>query len=460
VNEQEKNEIAVFRFGLIAVVVQRNLLPGERYTLLRQISEKSYRIPYSEKTKISIRSLERYLQAYECGGFDALKPKSREKKGSLLGLDPTVLNRALELRQELAQRSVDQIIRLMELENLIAPGTVKSRTLSRYFQEQGWSRKDIQKEVKKVFRRFEHDEPNDCWQADTQHWGYIPDPSDPEKRKKVYLIAIIDDHSRKIMHAECFHEERYPRLERCVQKAVLKHGVPRIFYCDNGSVYSAKQFQVICARMGTKLLHAKPYSPESKGKIEKFFQFVDSSFTGEAHLLIDQGKLQTLQQLNTYLHSWVDSYDTRVHRTTKQMPKQRYEAKRDHIRHLSAEELQPLFLWEEDRTVRKTSVIELEGNLYDVDSALRGKKVQVRYNPFDLSSIQIWKDDERYDDAKPAELRSQRHSKIIPEIEEEKTTVASNYLERLKQEQDEKKRKELGTTPFAKLQEKKWRGEG
>ncbi len=212
--------------------------------------------------------------------------------------------------------------------------------------------------------------------------------------------------------------------------------------------------------MGTKLLHAKPYSPESKGKIEKFFQFVDSSFTGEAHLLIDQGKLQTLQQLNTYLHSWLESYDTRVHRTTKQMPKQRYEAKRDHIRHLSAEELQPLFLWEEERTVRKTSVIELEGNLYDVDSSLRGKKVQVRYNPFDLSSIQIWKDDERYDDAKPAELRSQRHSKIMAEVEEEKTTVASNYLERLKQDQDEKKRKELGTTAFAKLQEKKLRGEG
>lgn len=93
-----------------------------------------------------------------------------------------------------------------------------------------------------------------------------------------------------------------------------------------------------------------------------------------------------------------------------------------------------------------------------MDSPLRGKKVQVRYNPFDLSCIQIWKDDERYEDAKPAELRSQRHSKIIPEIEEEKTTVASNYLERLKQEQDEKKRKELGTTPFAKLQQ--LRGEG
>ncbi|MED4536935.1 hypothetical protein P9243_10705, partial [Heyndrickxia coagulans] len=49
----------------------------------------------------------------------------------------------------------------------------------------------------------------------------------------------------------------------------------------NGSVYSAKHFQIMFARIGTKLIHAKHYTPESKGKIEKFFQFVDSSFTEE-----------------------------------------------------------------------------------------------------------------------------------------------------------------------------------
>lgn len=159
------------------------------------------------------------------------------------------------------------------------------------------------------------------------------------------------------MHAEFFMEERYPRLERCVQKAVLKFGVPHLFFCDNGSVYSAKQFQIMCAIMGTKLVHAKPYSPESKGKIEKFFQYVDSSFTGEANLLINQGKLTTLKQLNDYLRSWLEAYDNRVHRTTKQTPKKRYETQSEHTRHLSAELLKEIFLWEEERTVRKTAII-------------------------------------------------------------------------------------------------------
>jgi putative transposase len=458
VNEHDRNEIAAFRFGLVAPVIQRNLLPGERYALLRQIAEQTYKIPGSEKMSVSIRSLERYLQAYESGGFEALKPKMREKKGSLRNLDESILKRALELRRELASRSVEQIIRLLEFEGLVELGIVKPRTLSRYFQEQGWSKHDLQKETRKVLRHFEHDESNDCWQGDTQHWGYIPHPDHPNKRKKAYLIAIIDDHSRRIMHAEFFFEERYPRLERCLQKAVLKHGVPRIFYCDNGSVYNAKQLSVICARMGTKLLHAKPYSPESKGKIEKFFQYVDSSFTGEANLLVNQGKLQTLQQLNMYLRSWIEAYDTRVHRTTKQTPKQRFEAKADHIRHLSAQELQQLFLWEEERTVRKTSTIELEGNSYDVDVSLSGKKIQVRYNPFDLSVIQVWYNGMRYDDAAPAELRNQRHSKLPAEQDEIQPVIASNYLEQLRTQQEEKKRKELGTTSFVMLKEKQERG--
>lgn len=458
-DETLRNEVAAFRFGLIAQIVQRQLQPGERYALLREIANQRYTIPGSEKNTVSVRSLERYLQAYEKNGFEGLKPQLREKRGSLRSQDPEVLKRAIELRKELPSRSVDQVIRILELEEKVPLGVLKPRTLSRYFQEMGWSKKDIYRAVKKEFRHFEHGTPNDCWQADTQHTLYLPDPRNPEKRKKAYLIAIIDDHSRRIMHAEFFMEEKYPRLERCVQKAVLTYGVPNLFFCDNGSVYSAKQFQIMCARMGTKLIHAKPYSPESKGKIEKFFQFVDSSFTGEANLLINQGKLTTLKQLNDYLRSWLEAYDNRVHRSTKETPKKRYEVQAEHTRHLPAEMLKEIFLWEEDRTVRKTAIIELEGNRYDVDSSLRGKRIQIRYNPFDLSTIQVWKDDERFEDAKPAVLRNQSHSKLPDDADDDHAPVAaSNFLEQLKKKQEEEKRKQVGTTSFAMLKEKQSRG--
>jgi putative transposase len=254
-NETIRNEVAAFRFGLIAPVVQRQLQPGERYALLREIAKQRYTIPCSERSTVSVQSLERFLQAYEEKGFEGLKPQVREKKGSLQNQDPNLLKRAIELRKELPSRSVEQVIRILELEEQVQVGVLKPRTLSLYFKEMGWSKKDLYRAVKKEFRHFEHDTPNDCWQADTQHTLYLPEPKNPEKRKKAYLIAIIVDHSRRIMNAEFFMEERYPRLERCVQKAVLRFGVPNLFFCDNGSVYSAKQFQIKCARMGTKLVH-------------------------------------------------------------------------------------------------------------------------------------------------------------------------------------------------------------
>jgi putative transposase len=207
--------------------------------------------------------------------------------------------------------------------------------------------------------------------------------------------------------------------------------------------------------MGTKLIQARPYSPESKGKIEKFFQFVDSSFTGEANLLINQGKLTTLAQLNDYLRSWLEAYDNRVHRSTRQTPKKRYEENQENNRYIPAEDLKEFFLWEESRSVRKTAVIDVDGNLYDVDSSLRGKKIKIRYNPYDLSYIQVWQNDQRFPDAKPAELRNQSHSKVRePKDDDSSPTVVSDYLERLKKQQEEEKRKQLGTPSFVEWKKK------
>ncbi len=87
-NETIRNGLAAFRFGLIAPIVQRQLQPRERYALLKEIAKQRYTIPGSEKNTVSVRSLERYLQAYERDGFEGLKPQLREKRGSLRNQDP------------------------------------------------------------------------------------------------------------------------------------------------------------------------------------------------------------------------------------------------------------------------------------------------------------------------------------------------------------------------------------
>jgi hypothetical protein len=84
---ERNSEIALFRYGLIAPLLFDPLAAGELEQALRQIAAKSYPIPYSTRTRVSVSTLRRYLKLYNgdkdhrSGGFDALRPKKRSDKG-------------------------------------------------------------------------------------------------------------------------------------------------------------------------------------------------------------------------------------------------------------------------------------------------------------------------------------------------------------------------------------------
>jgi putative transposase len=108
------------------------------------------------------------------------------------------------------------------------------------------------------FRRFEVEAPNILCQSDAQHTLYLPDPRDPKKRKKAILFAILDDYSRLVIHGQFYWDEKLPRLENCLKKAVLRHGLPEQFYCDNGHLVR------ICGKLGIRLSHSRPYRPAGR----------------------------------------------------------------------------------------------------------------------------------------------------------------------------------------------------
>ncbi|GAB6174331.1 hypothetical protein JCM15765_38090 [Paradesulfitobacterium aromaticivorans] len=82
------------------------------------------------------------------------------------------------------------------------------------------------------------------------------------------LFAIIDDYSRLIVHGEFYWDEKLPRLEDALKKAILRHGVPEQFYCDNGSVFSSHHLVRICARLKIRLSHSRPYRPQGLGYVK------------------------------------------------------------------------------------------------------------------------------------------------------------------------------------------------
>jgi hypothetical protein len=165
-----------------------------------------------------------------------------------------------------------------------------------------------------------------------------------------------------------------------------------------------------------------------KGKIERFFRFVDTSFKPEAYQQIEQGRISTLEELNQRFTAWLDGYyHERRHGATKQTPKARLAACSRPIRRKTLAELTEIFLWEENRKVDKTGCVHLMGNVYEVDLELCGQTALLRYDPFDLSRIQVWHDGKRFSDAAVIDLTIKYDHRVKP-TGAEAASVADDQL--------------------------------
>jgi len=448
-DEEKRLAIANFRYGLIAPIVCRKLEKGEQAVLLKDISAKEYIDPDGHIVRPGLRTLERYLQAYRTHGFEGLKPQSRKDNSTPRVIPQHILEKAIELKKELPSRSVEQIIRILELSQIAPPGVLKRTTLGRYLKE-------ISRQIKSEpssFRRFSYSKRNQCWQGDTHATLYLPHPTESGRKKAVRLVAFIDDFSRYITHAEYYWDEKLPRLEDCLKKAILRCGVPEKLYVDNGSVYRAAHLARICGELGIHLVHSRPYKPQGRGKIEGFFRYLDRSFRPEAQALVEQGKLITLDDLNNFFWAWLDlAYQKKKHSSTSVKPVNRFNNCTHPIRKIDIAVLNEIFLWQQQRIVDKACCFSLEGNTYEVEPILAGKKVTLKFDPYDLSVIQVWFEGKRYLDAKPLDLSKPRHPKVpLDQLTEVPPSSGLNYLELLKKSYDEELAKTLGGLTYANL---------
>ncbi len=444
--EEQSQLIANFRYGVIAPMVVQPLARGEQARMLRELAGREYKVPFSKKTKVGERVLERWLSLYRKGGLEALKPKERSDSGSLRAVPDKVLEKAKALKREIPQRSVQQIITILELKGDVEKGQVKESTLRRHL---GPAEKVVPRSPKPR-RRFEAPYRNHTWQGDCHHTLYLPDPENKGKNRQAYLLAFIDDYSRYVTHGEYYFEERRPKLEDALKKAVLKFGVPVRLYCDNGAIYSGEHLQRISGELGFHLIHSRPGEPQGRGKVEKLFQYVDRSFKPEAYALIASGKLRTLDELNNYFWAWLEVYHQKPHGTLKKTPKERFEEDQTPLRRLDPLKVRQSFFWQEKRRVDRTGCIPLGGNTYEVSAALTGKQVVVRYDPYDLSVIQVFHQSQAYPDAQPLDLRQPHHRDLGQATGNPPKVGATglNLLELAKRQYDEEQRKRLGAMRF------------
>jgi hypothetical protein len=255
------------------------------------------------------------------------------------------------------------------------------------------------------------------------------------------LAAFIDDFSRLLPHGEFYWDEKFPALENTLKKALLKRGIPEIIYVDNGKIFSARRLDAVCAALGIRKISCQPYSPEGKGKIERFFRTVREDFLAEPEVQ----KVQTLHELNKLFWGWLEvAYHQRLHSSTNATPLERWQQHLGHYhRPVDEKELIELFLWQVDRKVSNIGLVSVEGIDFEVDGILKQRRVQVRYNPFDLSWIQIYYQGRFFQKAYPFKLgRWSSAAKSQPPPPEKPTPTGIKPLQQLAQKHREQKQEQ------------------
>ncbi|MCP4651858.1 MAG: DDE-type integrase/transposase/recombinase [Candidatus Omnitrophica bacterium] len=457
-NEKKREEIALFRYSLIVPFLsQEELEWGVKGELLKRMISEIHTIPFSKKRSLAESTLRRYLRMYRLKGFDGLKPKSRSDVKKSHKISSDILEKAFLLKKEEPKRSARKIIQIMEAHQMAPLGLLKPSTLSRIFKQHGLTRKQLA-QSQKSFRSFQADHANQIWQSDIMYGPYLPDPDRPQAKKRTYLMAILDDYSRLIPHAEFYWHERLPHLENTLHKALLKRGIPDVFYVDNGQVFSAHQINAICAELGIRKISCKPYSPEGKGKIERFFHTVRSSFITE----LTHEKVDHLHQLNNKFWAWLEQeYHLQVHSTTQQQPNNRWRQNvTSFMRKIEEQQLQTIFLWREKRKVNKLGLVSLAGQQFEVASMLVGKAVEVRYNHFDLTEVFIYLDGRFIQKAKPTKIsrwntaKKQNAPTAPPEKRPQSNVCHLQYLEKQHQQNKIQQAKQLTGKTYQKPPQK------
>ncbi len=367
-SKKTREATAYARAQILNPLLSQELDRSLRAHLLREVSERS---GYSERT------LRRWLRAYEQAGFDGLLPAERDLS-SMRAIPETIVDQAIILRREVPERSVSDIIRLLEMEGWVEPGSVKRSTLQDQLYRRGYGTRQLNLYTSAgagAARRFQRRGRNDLWQADIKYLMKLTTTVN-RPAKQLYVSAFIDDATRLVTGARVYDQQDVHAVLDCFRYALEDYGISERLYTDNGRVYIGKQLTSVCTKLGIKQLRARPYAAQAKGKIEAFNKTLDK-FVAEEKLEHPTSVEQVQHDLDCWLESF---YYTVAHSALEgRTPREAYEVNPKPQRFVTADELNRAFRLTETRLVDKTGCLSLGGRKWEAGPEYIGLKVDVSF---------------------------------------------------------------------------------
>lgn len=370
--------VALFRLTIVGHLHNVALARGELRTELEALSQRRFRPPGSAVTRTySVPTLRRWLSRYKKKGLDGLRPESR-RHGFAQGLtyEQKILIEAVAVEHPNAPVSV--IAKTLRKEDLIDPEAVSDNTIRRFLADRGLDAVARRVEAKgKIRRRWQAAFPGQIWHADVCHGAPIRVDG---RSVPVRVHAILDDASRYIVAIRAYSTEREVDMLELFVEALTLHGPPKTLYLDNGSTYRGEVLQLMCERLGVKLVHAQPYDPEARGKMERFWR------TLRQGCLNYTGGLGSLHDVQSRLLAFLDHDYLPVPHAglMARCPADVYGTDRPDIEPVDKNRLRDALTVRATRRVKRDGTLAIGGIDWETDAGfLAGRKVTVKRTLFE-----------------------------------------------------------------------------
>lgn len=364
----------------------------DNYTLTRAAVLASER-PWGGKL-YSASALEGWYRDYEQGGFEALQRQPRKDKGTRKALSPEACQALLDLRREHPELKIKVLVRQLVERGVLQIGTFSLPSVYRFFAAHQMDAHSIKHNPPPPqsgpTKAFECGLANELWMTDMMFGPTLKLGNGSVVHTR--LFALLDDSSRLIPHAQYYDSEKLCCFLDCLRQGLARRGFPEKLYSDQGKIFTSYHLQIVCANLKVRLCHAKPFAAWSKGKIERWFRTLQQDF--EARLVFEPAR--SLEELNERLWRWIEGeYQQRPHSALGgQTPAERFAQRAVNLRTAGPDtDWEALFLTRVQRRVRLDATVSVQGQLWEVPVHLRGRLIELRFNPFDWRRVEIWHED-------------------------------------------------------------------
>lgn len=383
-DEEAKKKIALFRFSLIAPLINQNFKEATAKAYIESICAKTYDVPFYGTKEYAPETIKGWLLDYRKHGIEGLYPLTRSDKEKSRSLTDELKHYILDAKDLKPERSAKSIYHELIAKGLITSNDISLSTIQRFIKNHGLKKSELQTKDR---RSFEMEYPGDCWQTDITMGPYLTING---RKHKTYIIAFIDDSSRAVMACKAFFEQNLYAVLSLFKTAIQRRGIPKKLFMDNGKVFHADQLQFICASLGTVVSFAEAFSPQSKGKVERWFQTLQRQWMN----LLDWNNISSIEEFNEMLTNYVENtYNQSIHSSIKMRPIDKYIQHIDKIRFVSSkQELDNIFLYRIERRVKNDATIPISNYIFEVPAKYIGERIKVCYDPASLDKAFIFDD--------------------------------------------------------------------